>query len=185
MRTRDEKRTARLTVMSGAYELFKTRRSNIARRDPQMARAMRWAGQEARFCIAEYKNRSAWDAQQKAALEHIKASQRDLISRMTPEQREDRKRQILADIDGLVYRPLSVNIRAEREKLQDELETLKEFDPPVEPINRQIIERELVESLEGRTEPSPELVELRERAKLGTASNASLAITAAIAARVL
>lgn len=51
--------------------------------------------------------------------------------------------------------------------------------PRSEPINRQILRLELAESMDGRTEPSPQLVELRERRSLGLSPAAALAIAAA------
>lgn len=125
IRTLANKRMTRWTIVSAALDLFKARKANLARRDRWEADRMRFAGEEAAFCLAEVRARIAYDERTRAAEESIRRSKEDLISRMTPEQREAAMRDVLNQLATLDYLPLYVNLKSRREQLQDELAMLR------------------------------------------------------------
>jgi hypothetical protein len=118
--TDQAKLTRRLATMSAALQMFRTRQTNLARRDRQMAAAMRFAGPEAKFCLAEVKAWSAFNAAQN----RIRQAEVDRVAAMTPEQRADRVARLRGGIEALQYAPWGVNATAEKAKMLAEIDLL-------------------------------------------------------------
>jgi hypothetical protein len=125
-RTKDQKRKARLLVVAGALDLFRKRRSNIAKRNRLAAEDMRFAGAEAEFCLSEVRNQIASADWERRMLARIRESKRATAAAMEPEARSARISAILDEIELLPYRPLSVNVAQRKAALVEELEFLGE-----------------------------------------------------------
>lgn len=118
-RSVEERRGARLPVVSAALALFRERQSNYARREPKLAAKMRFAGEEASFCLGEARIKitaAALVAAQKAAHERF-------IQSMPDEQLSGRISSIREELIWLPYK--DGPIKQLEADLRDELKILE------------------------------------------------------------
>lgn len=122
------KRSRRLVIMSAALSDFSAQKANVARRSASDARDMRFAA-DARRLIKNAKIRLANEAQLATAKANILQSEADLRARFTPEQRDQRVRDIIQAISDLQYAPFGVSIAPKRAELQAEMAILLAAEP--------------------------------------------------------
>lgn len=135
VRNRPQKRVDRFQVMSAALDLFRTRQTNLAKRDHWSAAQMRFAGEEARFCIAEVKAQTGFTEQMRELEEQSRRTRVRIVSAMSVEQREVRIAAILRELEAVEMLPFEISASKRRADLTDELRL---FQEPGNPWNRDV-----------------------------------------------
>ena len=154
-RTRAQKRLDRMAVMSAALGLFRDRKANLTRRS-QIYAGMRFAGEEAAFCLAEVKAKLAFVKH----MEHIEDERarrdRAVVAAMTPAERAARIGEIQSALRTLDYLPLGISAADRARELEDELKSLRSSPLPSRERARELRFPPLQTALPGRCNLLPE-----------------------------
>ncbi len=94
---------------------------------------MRFAGEEAAFCLREVRAKLALVQSIRRIEEERARRDRAVVAAMTPAERANRIRDILAQLETLDYLPLGISASDRARELEDELKSLRS---PLTPRDR-------------------------------------------------
>jgi hypothetical protein len=109
--------------MSAAVAHFRERQSRLTRRS-RFYEGMRFAGEEAAFCLAEVKARLVFSDQLRRIEAERARRDRTIVAAMSPAERAVRLQTLHAQLGTLAYLPLGISAAERRRELEDELRSL-------------------------------------------------------------